>query len=71
MCVPTVAIRDDGKGFMVQRAGVWFDLDYCGRFKGWRAETPGAERIECAYGETILEAVDSALAKVSNRVDKS
>jgi hypothetical protein len=68
MCVPSVFIRDDGKGFVVRRAGIDFDVRP-GPYKGF-VTTNGKAIYEggvIGKGETIMEAVDSALAKVKDR----
>jgi tRNA(His) 5'-end guanylyltransferase len=64
MCVPSVFIRDDGKGFVVRRAGVDFHVWEDQRFlRAWCAnatETPE----HSGEGHTIMEAVDNALSKL-------
>ena len=58
MCTPEIFIRDDGKGFVVRKGGVdWYVQE---RRKGWEA----IGFLSYAMGETIMEAVDNALAKV-------
>jgi hypothetical protein len=78
MCVPEITIRPDGKGFIVRRGGIDFTINYVdgahpffSAYAPLSGSTPGAYAI----GDTIMEAVDSALAKVraaekSTQVDK-
>lgn len=67
MCTPAIALRPDGKGFMVQRGGVWWEVwEGVG---GWYADGPKGSLCG-GSGPTILEAVDAALATLSRREDK-
>lgn len=71
MCTPSIYIRDDGKGFVVRRGGVDFEMDYDCHRDCWIAHPPDIEMS--AHANTILEAVDNALAKlraVSPQEDK-
>jgi hypothetical protein len=60
MCVPEISIREDGKGFVVRKGGIDFDVDFASFWWAWSPK-PGVEE---GCGDTIMEAVDSALAKV-------
>ena len=67
MCVPECFIRKDGKGFIVRKGGI--DFEVCAdpdEFELWVAETPGIYKGSVIYGtgETIMEAVDNALENV-------
>lgn len=70
MCVPTVAIREDGKGFMVLKGGTWWLVGQKPRKDTGEVEFGASkeDRLlfldEWGYGPTILEAVDAALAKL-------
>jgi hypothetical protein len=81
MCVPSVFIRDDGKGFVVRKGGIDWEIN-CGEDGVWQAYGPvfninsgftapdewgGSGGTYGGYGDTIMEAVDSALAKVKDR----
>jgi hypothetical protein len=61
MCVPTVFIRDDGKGFVVRRGGIDLNVREDADKQDWVAYANGY--WGCA--QTIMEAVDNALAKIA------
>lgn len=73
MCVPTVAIREDGKGFLVQKGGVWWEVDrtynkhdYGDHKDGsWYARNEAVDSGIPFWGYTIFEAVDAAVAKMN------
>jgi hypothetical protein len=58
MCVPEISIRPDGKGFVVRRGGIDWNIDHLGKW--WAVSEDGS--LSC--GDTIMEAVDNAIAKV-------
>jgi len=66
MCIPSVFISEDGKGFVVRKGGIdWTIKEYRpgpGR-EWWSAFSYLAEVF--GEGSTILEAVDNALAKIA------
>jgi len=67
MCVPDIFIRDDGKGFVVRKGGIDFNVKEQLRGDAWMAisQEPGLnDQYAYSLGDTIMEAVDSALAKV-------
>lgn len=64
MCVPSVFIRDDGKGFVVRKGGIDWAVSLYGKtFYAQKYDDFGWP----GRGDTIMEAVDSALAKVKDR----
>jgi hypothetical protein len=66
MAVPSVFIRDDGRGFIVRKGGIDFDvlMSHEGLMRYFKAFGPGYKIF--GEGDTIMEAVDKALAKVKD-----
>jgi len=62
MSVPDVFIRDDGRGFIVRKGGVDFDVWMVGN-EEWAASVYLITGI-LGYGYTIMDAVNNALAKM-------
>jgi hypothetical protein len=63
MCIPEATISKDGKCFAVLRGGAWWEV-WETKY-GWYA---GENRFSLLDGpgfETIMEAVDNALAKIA------
>ncbi len=72
MSVPEVFIRDDGKGFVVRKDGVDFmawDSEDGGTWYADRANEP-LEALMTGRGDTIMGAVDNALAKLTVEFDE-
>jgi hypothetical protein len=63
MCVPTVFIREDGRGFVVRSGGIDFQVSYSEAFE-WTAINNADFGDVYGFGETIPEAVNNALAKM-------
>ena len=60
MSVPNIYIRDDGKGFIVRKGGIDWLIQEDRTFTIWQS----ASSEGYGEGETIMEAVDAALAKL-------
>jgi hypothetical protein len=66
MCVPEITIRPDGKGFVVRKGGIDWKIMTNPRGVFFAAADVNGDYIFSSPSMKIMEAVDSALAKVSS-----
>ncbi len=64
MCVPEVFIREDGRGFIVRKGGIDWEIIKDSSFMAFRPFPGVRGRDVWGRGDTIMEAVDNALAKI-------
>jgi hypothetical protein len=72
MSVPEVFIRDDGKGFIVRKGGIDFDVNYID--SSWEAgslvvigDLATMTIPVFGYGDTVMQAVDNAILKMTGK----
>jgi len=64
MCVPECFIREDGKGFIVRKGGIDWDVWSEDGDRKWYAARSKVYGELWGHGMSIMEAVDNVLAKV-------